>query len=45
MILACFLLSLVDQEELGELDVSDFVNNNVSAFAELFTSVEKLKVC
>lgn len=40
----CFLLSLVDHEEIGELDLSDLVNNNHSVFATLLTNEEKMKV-
>lgn len=45
LFLACFLLSLVDHEEIDELDISDLVNNNTSVFASLLTNAEKMKVC
>jgi len=40
----CFLLSLVDHEEIGELDINDLVNNHTSVFATLLTSAEKMKI-
>ena len=40
----CFLLSLVDHEEIGELDISDLVNNNTSVFATLLANEENMKV-
>lgn len=40
----CFLLSLVDHEEIDELDISDLVNNNTSVFASLLTNAEKMKI-
>lgn len=43
-ILVCFLLSLVDHEEIGELDFSDIVGNNKSMFATLLTNEENMKV-
>ena len=45
LFLACFLLSLVDHEEIDELDISDLVNNNTSVFASILTNAEKMKVC
>ena len=45
LFLACFLLSLVDHEEIDELDISDLVDNNTSVFASLLTNAEKMKVC
>lgn len=45
LFLACFLLSLVNHEEIDELDISDLVNNNTSVFASLLTNAEKMKVC
>ena len=44
LISVCFLLSLVDHEEIGELDLSDLVNNNKSVFATLFANEENMKV-
>ena len=40
----CFLLSLVDPEEIGELDFSDIVSNKKSMFATLLTNEENMKV-
>ena len=40
----CFLLSLVDHEEIGELDFSDMVGNKKSMFATLLTNEENMKV-
>ena len=40
----CFLLSLVDHEEIGELDISDLVSNNTSVFAKLLSNEESMKV-
>ena len=40
----CFLLSLVDHEEIGELDLSDLVSNNTSVFAKLLSNEESMKV-
>ena len=40
----CFLLSLVDHEEVGELDFSDIVSNKKSVFATLLTNEENMKV-
>lgn len=40
----CFLLSLVDHEEIGELDFSDIVSNKKSMFATLLTNEENMKV-
>jgi len=40
----CFLLSLVDHEEIGELDFSDIVNSKKSMFATLLTNEENMKV-
>ena len=40
----CFLLSLVDHEEIGGLDLSDLVDNSQSVFATLFTNEENMKV-
>ncbi|KAL9950514.1 hypothetical protein ACROYT_G043023 [Oculina patagonica] len=40
----CFLLSLVDHEEIGEFDLSDLVNNNKSVFATLFTNEENMQI-
>jgi len=43
-ILACFLLSLVDPEEVAELDFNNLVNNHSSVFASLLANPEKMKV-
>lgn len=40
----CFLLSLVDPEEIGELDFSDIVSNKKSMFATLLTNEENMKI-
>ena len=40
----CFLLSLVDHEEIGELDFSDIVSSKQSMFATLLTNEENMKV-
>ena len=40
----CFLLSLVDHEEIGELDFSDIVGSKQSMFATLLTNEENMKV-
>lgn len=40
----CFLMSLVDHEELEVQEISDFVNTTVSMFAELFTNNSSMKV-
>lgn len=40
----CFLLSLSDHEEIGELDISDLVSNNTSVFAKLLSNEESMKV-
>ena len=40
----CFLLSLVDHEEIGELEISDLVNTNTSVFATLLANDENMKV-
>lgn len=40
----CFLLSLVDHEEIGELDFSDIVSDKKSMFATLLTNEENMKV-
>ena len=39
-----FLLTLVDNEEFGDIDMSDFLEPSVSAFAELLSETEKMKV-
>ncbi|XP_044163776.1 R3H domain-containing protein 4-like isoform X1 [Acropora millepora] len=43
-ILACFLLSLVDPEEVAELDFNNLVNNHSSVFASLLANPEKMKI-
>ncbi|XP_068728158.1 R3H domain-containing protein 4-like [Montipora capricornis] len=40
----CFLLSLVDHEEVAELDINDFVTSHCSVFATLLADAEKLKI-
>jgi len=40
----CFLLSLVDHEEIGEVDFSDIVSSKKSMFATLLTNEENMKV-
>ena len=37
-------MSLVDHEEIGELDISDLVSNNTSVFAKLLSNEESMKV-
>lgn len=37
-------MTLVENEEFGELEISDFVEPTVSAFAELLNEHEKMKV-
>lgn len=39
-----YLMTLVENEEFGELEISDFVEPTVSAFAELLNEHEKMKV-
>ncbi|KAK2554623.1 R3H domain-containing protein 4 [Acropora cervicornis] len=40
----CFLLSLVDPEEVAELDFNNLVNNHSSVFASLLANPEKMKI-
>lgn len=40
----CFLLSLVDPEEVAELDFNNLVNNHGSVFASLLANPEKMKI-
>lgn len=40
----CFLLNLVDPEEVAELDFNNLVNNHSSVFASLLANPEKMKI-
>ncbi|EDO34951.1 predicted protein [Nematostella vectensis] len=40
----CFLLSLVDHEEIGDLEVTDFVHTTMSIFASLFNDPNKMQI-